>query len=112
MPNPTMSWDKASLMELGRKHWKEFQPTKYQRLQSMHQLEPSLSAAVDLTLSAMQDAREAGYSQFEAWEKNRELFLLLPEEFGLDKEEPDNPAYDSLVEMNQSLDKGSIDLEK
>lgn len=103
MPNPTMSWDKASLMELGRKHWKEFQPTKYQRLQSMHQLEPSLSAAVDLTLSAMQDDREAGYSQYEAWEKNRELFLLLPEEYSPQEEKPDSPAYSALVEKNKAL---------
>ncbi len=103
-------FDPAFLKDLGRRHWKEFQPTKFRQLKSRGQLEPALSSAVELTLQAMADDRAAGYSQWDAWEKNRSLYLLLPEEDDPNEEPmPDNPAWDALVEKNRMLDQMAND---
>ena len=100
------SFSKESLVELGRRHWKEFQPPKYRELKKAGQLEQALSSAAELTLRAMETDRQAGYRQHEAWEKNRELYLLLPEEEGLPQEQmPHNPAFAALAETNGFLDK-------
>lgn len=100
----TMTFDPAHLKDLGRRHWKEFCPKKYNDLKSRHQLESSLEAAANMTLSAMEVDRAAGYSQYEAWEKNRSLYLLLPEEFNPQAEkQPDTPGYQTLVEKNKVL---------
>ena len=103
--NHMHSYSKEKLVEMGREHWKEYQPTKYWDLETTGQLEQELSAAADLTMKAMQVDIDAGFRPHEAWENTRELYLLLPEEPGLeDDEEPDDPAYDALVEMNKMLD--------
>lgn len=78
--NPLLSFSKESLIEQGRRHWMNFQPSKYRSLEINGGLDAALSAAADLTMQAMQIDQEAGYTQYEAWEKNREMYLLLPEE--------------------------------
>ena len=103
-------FDPESLIEQGRRHWKEFLPRKYNHLNQTGQLTKALAAAVALTLQAMEDDRSAGYSQYEAWEKDRSLYLLLPEEHDPHAEKPPaNPAYDALAEKNRALDQESID---
>lgn len=98
-------FDPESLKEQARRHWQEFNPRKYRDLKASGQLEQSLSAAVQSTLQAMEDDRQAGYNQWEAWEKNRSLHLLLPEEPDPKAERPPpNPAYDALVAKNKALD--------
>ena len=104
MPVQQMRFDLPSLIELGRNHWREYLPKKYRQLQQMHQLEPSLRAAAQMTLKEMEDDRAVGYSQYEAWEKDREHFLLLPEEYDPQANQlPDSPAYNALAEKNKAL---------
>ena len=104
------SFSQQSLVDQARRHWKEFQPTKYRELKASGQLQAALASAADLTLQAMEDDRLAGYSQYEAWEKNRELYLLLPEEKGLPQERmPDNPAFSALAELNQLRDEQALE---
>src|ERR1035437_1859608 len=100
----TMRFDPASLKELGRRHWKEFNPRKYQQLVQSGQLEQSLEAAVNMTLGEMEVDRRAGYSQDEAWEKDRSLFLLLPEEYDPKAERmPPDPSFEAMVEKNRAF---------
>lgn len=105
-----MRFDPAFLKDLGCRHWKEFQPTKYRQLKRSGQLEQALEAAVNMTLSAMEVARAAGYSQWDAWEKNREPHLILPAEDDPEEEPmPDNLAWDALVEKNKAFDQAEDD---
>jgi len=103
------SFSKESLVEMGREHWKEYLPQKYQDLEANGGLDQELSAAAEMTLQAMQDDREAGYSQYDAWEANREHHLILRAEDDQEEEEIDCPAYDTLVEMNRALDQAEDD---
>lgn len=95
------SYSRASLIDLGRKHWKTYLPKKYRALKKAGTLEKELAAAADLTLKDMQDCREAGMSVHEAWQESRELHLILKEEPSPSEQMPDNPAWDAMVEANR-----------
>ena len=73
---------KNSMVAIGREYWKTHLPTQYQVLLEAGQLEHALTTAAEMTLEAMQSLREAGISQWEAWETTRENYLLLPKELG------------------------------
>lgn len=92
-----ISFSKDALVEMGREHWKEYLPKKYQDLLDKGTLDQELLVAAEMTLQIMEDDQESGYTQIEAWEKNQERYLLLPEPM------PDNPAYSAMVEMNRVL---------
>ena len=70
------------MVAIGREYWKTHLPTQYQVLLEAGQLEQALTAAAEMTLEAMQRLRNAGISQWEAWETTRETHLLLPKERG------------------------------
>jgi hypothetical protein len=72
--------DKNSMVAMGREYWKTCLPTSYQVLLEAGQLEQALTTAAEMTLEAMQSLRNAGFSQWEAWEATRENHLLLPKE--------------------------------
>ena len=104
------SFSQQSLADQARRHWKEFQPTKYRDLKAAGQLEAASLAAANLTLQAMEADRAAGYSQLEAWELERERWLLLPEERGLPQEKsPHNPAFAALGELNRLRDEQALE---
>jgi len=112
--HPMFSFSKEALIEMGREHWKEYLPQKYQDLETNGTLDQELSAAAEMTLQAMQVDQEAGYSQFEAWEANREHHLILPAEDDPEEDEeelPITPLYDAMVEMNRSLRESEDDQE-
>jgi hypothetical protein len=95
------SYSRESLIDLGRKHWKEYLPKKYRALKKAKTLEKELAAAADLTLKDMQDCRRAGMNVHEAWQESRELHLILREETSPDDQMPDNPAWDAMVAANR-----------
>ena len=72
--------DKNSMVAMARDYWKTCLPARYQFLLEAGQLEQALTAAAEMTLEAMQSLRNAGFSQWEAWEATRENHLLLPKE--------------------------------
>ena len=94
------SYSRNSLIDLGRKHWKEHLPEKFRALKEAGTLEKELAAAADLTLADMQEFKESGLNVHEAWQASRELHLLLKEE-NPDDQMPDNPAYDAMAEASQ-----------
>ena len=69
-------------IEMGRKHWKEFRPTKYQALKAKGEVElnKALYQAAEMTADERDQLVEAGYNHQEAWEMTREKYLLLPPE--------------------------------
>ena len=97
------SYSRNSLIDLGRKHWKEHLPEKFRALKEAGTLEKELAAAADLTLAEMQEFKDSGLNVHEAWQASRELHLLLKEEPDPNDRMPDNPAFDAMVEKNQAL---------
>ncbi len=95
------SYSRETLIDLGRKHWKEYLPRKYRALKRAGTLEKELAAAADLTLKDMDELKASGLNVHEAWQASRELRLLLKEEPGPSEQMPDNPAYDAMVEANK-----------
>ena len=73
---------KSSMVAMGREYWKTCLPTQYQALLEAGKLDQALTTAAEMTLEAMQTLREAGLSQWEAWEATREDYLLLEKEIG------------------------------
>ena len=54
----------------------------------------------------MEQEQAVGFHPHEAWEMTRELYLLRPEERGIDREPmPENEAFSAMVEMNRELDR-------
>jgi hypothetical protein len=99
------TFSQQALVNLGREHWREFQPKRYKALQQAGKLEQELQAAANLTLSEMESSRQLGYTQEEAWELSMQNHLLVPPEKGSPQEPlPDNPAYTSLAEVNRMRD--------
>lgn len=96
------SFSREALIEMGRKHWQRHLPAKFAELDQAGTLEQELASAASLTLEAMETDRAEGYSESEAWEMERENFLLLPEEPSEDQL-PDNPAYGAIADVNRAL---------
>jgi len=71
---------KSSMVAMGREYWRSCLPTRYQALLNAGELEPALTTAAEMTLEAMQSLRNAGFSEWEAWEATREDYLLLEKE--------------------------------
>ena len=95
------SYSRDSLIDLGRKHWKEHLPQKFRALKESGQLEKELAAAADLTLKDMEEFRTVGMNVHEAWQGARELHLVLREEPDPDDQMPDNPVFDAMVEASR-----------
>ena len=92
-----LSFSKETLVALGRHHWKHCFPEKYRDLMAAGTLDQELLSAAEMTLQLMHDDQESGYSRLEAWERNQERYLLLPEPM------PANEWYDAIVEFNRML---------
>jgi hypothetical protein len=94
-----------ALIEVGRRHWREYLPKKYKSLKESGTLEMALATAADLTIKEM-DSLKSGYAmnQYEAWEAAREHYLILREERNPNPEPtPPNPAFEAIAEMNKIL---------
>jgi len=63
-----------------RAHWEEFQPTRHKELKEAGQLEQALQSAADQTHFEISQLENTGFSNQEAWEMTRELYLFPPEE--------------------------------
>jgi hypothetical protein len=65
------------LMEEGRTHWSQFYPDHCATLADRGELEHELEASALLTRMEMDILkRQYGYSEAEAWQASRELFLI------------------------------------
>ena len=82
-----------------RKHWKEFSPKLYRSLQQSGQLEQRLQEAAEQSNREMNNLRQAGFNEQEAWEQVRERYLFTPEELK-PNEKLDNPWLDLLRDVN------------
>jgi len=64
-----------------RRHWKEFQPKRYARLEAAGTLTAEIAKAKAKTRKDMDQLMEsAGLSWDEAWEMVRQRYLFLPPE--------------------------------
>lgn len=89
---------------LARRHWREFQPRRYRRLQRAGHLERELAAAARLTADAMADWVGQGATWDEAWEATRALYLFPTEEAPKSAERiPDSAAFSAIIEFNRRL---------
>ena len=86
-----------------RSHWKEFQPTRYQSLQASNQLETELQKAAELTHQEMSDLESQGYSEHEAWEMVREMYLFPQEESDQNPFDPNDQADVNRKQMHDNL---------
>jgi hypothetical protein len=68
------------MVAMGHEYWRSCLPTRYQALLNAGELEQALTTAAEMTLKAMQSLRNAGFSEWEAWEAAREDYLLLEKE--------------------------------
>jgi hypothetical protein len=65
------------MMEEGRAHWLRFYPEHCATLADRGELEHELEASASLTRMEMDTIkRQYGYSEAEAWQASRELFLI------------------------------------
>ncbi len=71
-----------------REHWKEFQPTLFSQLKESGQLNQALKDAAERTHQEMSELEASGLTTHEAWEMTREKYLFLPEEAGMQDDEP------------------------
>jgi hypothetical protein len=67
-------------IDQARRHWEEFRPTLYRDLKTSGKLDAALRDAADRTDREMNDLREHGYTEQEAWEMVRERYLFPPEQ--------------------------------
>lgn len=96
----------ARWVALARKHWCEFQPRRYRRLQQAGRLDSELAAAARLTADAMTEWMRQGATWDEAWEAVRTLYLFPPEEWSTDQGDealPVSAAYSAIVEFHRTL---------
>ncbi|RTL81272.1 MAG: hypothetical protein EKK29_18155 [Hyphomicrobiales bacterium] len=63
-----------------RRHWKEFQPTRYEALLRAGILESELRIAAERTHDEMSAFEQNGFTTHEAWERVREEYLFPPQE--------------------------------
>jgi hypothetical protein len=63
-----------------RKHWKEFQPNRYNALVKSGKLEAALQDAVERTYREVTELEDQGFDRQDAWEIVRERYLFVPEE--------------------------------
>ncbi len=84
-----------------RAHWKEFQPKRFKALQKAGTLQETLKDAAERTHLEMSALEESGFSNSEAWEMTRELYLFPPEEPGLSKE--NLPAMKELNDLTREM---------
>jgi len=63
-----------------RRHWKEFQPTRYEALLKAGILESELKDAAERTHYEMSMFERNGFTTHEAWERVREEYLFPPPE--------------------------------
>jgi hypothetical protein len=92
-----------ALIEVGRRHWREYLQKRYRSLKETGMLESALATAADLTIKEM-DSLKSGMAmnQYEAWEAAREHYLILKEERPERPEPmPPNPAFEALVAANK-----------
>ncbi|MDP3552633.1 hypothetical protein [Methylocystis sp.] len=66
-----------------RRHWQEFQPTRFKELKKSGKLQAALDEAAERTYQEMNALTEAGFQEHEAWEMVRQEYLFPPEEAAL-----------------------------
>jgi hypothetical protein len=70
----------GALVTLAERHWKRHTPKRYRALKQAGTLEQELLTAAKLTLVAMEDDMlTMGLRVHEAWERQRERYLIVPE---------------------------------
>jgi len=98
-----------------RKHWEEFQPTRFANLVEAGQLDEALSQAAEATHREMCELEDAGFQNHEAWEMVREKYLFVPEEEGLfddDEDEDPNAAelWQECVDLHSKILSGNEEI--
>lgn len=76
------------------KHWKQYQPSRYERLKASGKLENEAHSAAVMTREAMQQHQSQGATPDEAWQATRELYLFPPEE----QTQPNEPMPESAAQ--------------
>lgn len=72
-----------SWMNQAKKHWQEFQPTKFKELKQSGNLGQALQDAAERTYQEMNALTDAGFAEHETWEMVRQSYLFPPEEEAL-----------------------------
>lgn len=93
----------ANWISQARAHWKEHQPTRFKALVAKGILNQQLTDAAQATAQEMQTLVGQGFSQLEAWEATRELYLFVPEEPGASEEAPVSAGLMAQRELNEGL---------
>ena len=93
----------SNWINIAREHWKEHQPTRFKELVANGLLNQQLADAAEATSQAMQALVGQGYSQYEAWEATRELYLFPAEEPGASEEAPVSEGLKAMRELNEGL---------
>lgn len=87
-------------VELGRRHWKEHLPKRFEALKKAGTLDAALQEAASLTYSEVSRLEDAGMQPDEAWQTVRETYLLLPPEES--EEAPASPMLSLMQEIAQA----------
>jgi len=93
----------ANWINQARAHWKDHQPKRFKELVSKGILNQHLVDAAVATSQEMQKLVTQGFSQLEAWEMTRELYLFPAEEPGASEEAPVSQGLMAQREINESL---------
>ena len=83
-------------IEMGRQHWKEHLPTRYQALKQAGTLEQALKDAAEQTYREVSALEESGFSPDEAWQMSRESYLLPPAEGAKPKPEASSISHEAM----------------
>lgn len=103
-PQPTQpKMQHANWISQAREHWKEHRPTLFKELVGKGILNQQLAQAAEATAQEMQTLVGQGFSQLEAWEATRELYLFVPEEQGVSEEAPASAGLMAQRGLNESL---------
>lgn len=72
---PEMTIDEMAA--IARDHWKKTNPTVFRKMVKNKDLEKESVAAAGLTLMEMKTLMRGGFTEEEAWQASRHLFILL-----------------------------------
>lgn len=91
--------DLNNWVSLGRKSWKEHNPTLFKKLKQAGQLQTALREAAERTYLEVDELENAGFSPQDAWEMTRKKYLLLPPE----ETQEDEEDYGEGVKLHRDL---------
>ena len=85
---------------LADSHWQEHRPTMYRELVKAGKLQSALKEAAEATEREMDALMDQGFQYHNAWEAVRQTYLLLPQEEGMDEDDPIvNPAHEIMKDI-------------